>query len=58
MLDIIPAARFLDRAERPNGRRAQWREAKQTGGLRVTPRVRSAHVTPKACFPHDAFEGP
>ena len=27
-------ARFLDRSERPNGRRAPWREAKQTGGLR------------------------
>jgi hypothetical protein len=36
------------RAERPNGRRAKWREAKQAGGLRVTP---------QACLRHDASEG-
>jgi hypothetical protein len=44
----MPTTRFLDRAERPDGRRAQWREAKQIEG---------SHVTPQACFPHDASEG-
>ncbi len=55
---IIPAARFMDRAEAPHGARRQCGETTQTGGSRVTPKACAPHVTPKACSPHDAFEGP
>jgi hypothetical protein len=35
----MPTDRFLDRSEVANAARAQWREAKQTGGSRRKARL-------------------
>lgn len=50
----MPPARLPDRAEAPNGARCQCGEAKQTGGLRVTPKACGSHDASKACCSHDA----